>query len=99
MFICITCAKGCSLVRPEGFAMPLPIQYSQEKAHAFMVTPNEMVSRKALLRVDEAAYCLNVSERKIYKWIDEGKLRRAREQPVRVSAEDVARCMETSVSD
>ena len=49
------------------------------------------------MRVDEAAYCLNISERQVYDWIAEGKLRKARGTPIRVSAEDVASGMTTFV--
>ena len=90
IFCCLSCSRGCALSRPEGFWLPLPIQYPENASAPFALTPQEMVSRKALLRVDEAAYCLNISERTVYDWITEGKLRKAREQPIRVSAEDVA---------
>lgn len=70
--------------------MPLPIQYETRTETPYSVTPAEMVSRKSLLRVDEAAYCLNISERTVYDWIAEGKLRKVKEQPVRIPAEDVA---------
>ena len=61
-----------------------------EKDEPYQLSPDEMVSHKNLLRVDEAAYCLNVSERMIYDWVAEGKLRRLKDSPVRVAAEDVA---------
>ena len=77
VFTCITCAKGCTLSRPEGFLLPLPIQYAEKPEVPFQLTPAEMVARKALLRVDEVAYCLNISERAVYDWIAEGKLRKA----------------------
>ena len=93
VFTCISCPKGCTLSRPEGFLLPLPIQYKEKPDAPYQLTPAEMVSRKALLRVDEAAYCLNISERQIYDWIAEGKLRKTKSQPVRVAAEDVAACM------
>jgi excisionase family DNA binding protein len=92
-FLCVTCSKGCALTRPEGFVTALPMQYPAKKDEIYQLTPAEMVTRKALLRVDEAAYCLNISERQVYNWIAEGKLRRAKEQPVRVPAEDVHSCM------
>jgi excisionase family DNA binding protein len=93
VFTCITCPKGCTLSRPEGFLVPLPIRYAEKQDAPFQLTPAEMVSRKALLRVDEAAYCLNISERQIYDWIAEGRLRKAKGNPIRVAAEDVAFCM------
>jgi len=93
LFLCIACPKHCTLARPEGFILPLPLQYAVKADAPSRPTPGELVQRKALLRVDEAAYCVNISERAVYDWIAEGKLRRAKEHPVRVSAEDVAFCM------
>jgi excisionase family DNA binding protein len=90
IFICITCSKGCTLSRPDGFYLPLPIQYTERPDAPFHLTPAEMVKHKALLRVDETAYCLNISERTVYDWIVAGKLRKVRDQPIRVAAEDVA---------
>jgi excisionase family DNA binding protein len=90
IFTCVTCSKGCTLSRPDGFYLPLPIQFSEKPETPFTLTPDEMVSHKALLRVDEAAYCLNISERQVYKWIYEGKLRRVKGNPIRVAAEDVS---------
>jgi excisionase family DNA binding protein len=93
IFTCVSCSKGCTLSRPAGFYIPLPIPFSERPEAPFTLAPSEMVTRKALLRVDEAAYCLNISERQVYDWIAEGKLRKAKEQPIRVSAEDVCSYM------
>jgi excisionase family DNA binding protein len=90
IFLCVGCSRACTLSRPEGFIMPLPIKYEERGQEPYTSTPAEMVSRKSLLRVDEAAYCLNISERTVYDWIAEGKLRKVKEQPVRIPAEDVA---------
>ena len=90
IFLCVGCSRACMLSRPEGFIMPLPIKYAERTPEPYTSTPAEMVSRKSLLRVDEAAYCLNISERTVYDWIAEGKLRKVKDQPVRIPAEDVA---------
>jgi excisionase family DNA binding protein len=89
IFVCVSCSKGCTLTRPDGFYLPLPIKYIEKPETPYLLSPAEMVTHKALLRVDEAAYCLNVSERQIYDWITEGKLRKVKEQPIRIAAEDV----------
>ena len=90
-FLCIGCDKQCALFRPKGFIQPLPINYEERSSgEPYTLTPQEMVQRKALLRVDEAAYCLNVSERTVRDWIDMSKLRRTADNPVRIPAEDVA---------
>lgn len=92
VFCCVGCASRCSLARPDGFSLPLPINYPQPD-EPFTLTPQEMVTRKALLRVDEAAYCLNVSDRKVRKWAEEGRLVALKDAPVRISAESVAAMM------
>ncbi|CAK7024903.1 MAG: hypothetical protein DELT_02540 [Desulfovibrio sp.] len=89
-FVCVGCDKQCALFRPEGFILPLPINYEEKSGEPFTLTPAEMVQRKSLLRVDEAAYCLNIKERTVYDWIAEGKLRKTVDNPVRVPAEDVS---------
>jgi excisionase family DNA binding protein len=94
VFLCVTCDKSCTLTRPEGVILPLPLAVPPLQGEKFSLTPGEMVARRSLLRVDEAAYCLNISERAVYNWIYEGKLRRTEDVPVRVSAEDVARYMQ-----
>lgn len=92
-FLCMGCRIRCSLLRPEGFSLPLPIQYPQPDK-AYTLTPLEMVTRKSVLRVDEAAYCLNVSERMIYTWIACGKLAVLKDMPRRVKSADVKQMME-----
>lgn len=90
VFLCVGCIKKCSLNRPSGFIMPLPIKYKECPKEPFSLTPAEMIARKSLLRIDEAAYCLNISERTVYEWIAIGKLRKTIENPVRIPVEDVA---------
>ena len=93
VFLCVSCNKSCSLTRPEGVILPLPLVSPPDPkatGKEFSMTPGELVTRKKLLRIDEAAYCLNISERLVYNWVAEGKLRQALGTPVRVSADDVA---------
>lgn len=93
VFLCVGCPKSCSLVRPAGFQLPLPIHYP-EGDEPFTLTPQEMVARRHTLNVREAAYCLNVSMRTVWAWVAEGKLVALKEKPVRVRASDVAKMME-----
>lgn len=93
-FLCVGCSRRCTLFRPEGFIQPLPINYEERTDEPYTLTPREMVERKALLRIDEAAYCLNISDRTVRDWIDMGKLRRTEDYPIRVPSEDVAARME-----
>lgn len=93
VFCCIGCNRACCLQRPQGFPPPLPINYP-EKSMPYTLTPQEMISRKALLNVDEAAYCLNVSVRHIYTLISMGQLIPLKDRPIRVSTADVKELME-----
>ena len=90
VFCCVGCAAHCTLNRPAGFPLPLPIKYPRSpQERGYSLTPREMLERHDLLNAKQAAYCLNVSERTIYNMIAEGKLVRLRENPVRVRASEV----------
>lgn len=90
VFCCVGCAAHCTLKRPAGFPLPLPINYPQRPPEqGYYLTPLEMLERHDLLNAKQAAYCLNVSERTIYNLIAEGKLVRLRENPVRVRSSEV----------
>lgn len=89
-FICIGCSAHCALKRPAGFPLPLPIRYPQPPpGQGYYLTPLEMLERHDLLNAKQAAYCLNVSERKIYDYIAVGKLVKLKDNPVRVRTEEV----------
>lgn len=94
VFLCLGCASRCSLTRPAGFPLPLPfpLRYTQPKV-PYALTPDEMVTRKNLLTVREASYCLNVSERQVYNWLAEGRLVALKERPIRVRAAEVKAMM------
>lgn len=90
VFCCVGCEAHCTLKRPTGFPLPLPIKYPQMPPdQGYYLTPLEMLERHDLLNAKQAAYCLNVSERTIYNLIAEGKLVRLRENPVRVRSSEV----------
>ncbi|MDR1398132.1 MAG: helix-turn-helix domain-containing protein [Desulfarculales bacterium] len=91
MLACVTCNRPCVLSQPKDFYLPLPLKFQQNKS--YHLNPKELITHKALLRIDEAAYCLNVSDRLIYDWIAEGKLRKTKIIPVRIPSEDVAALM------
>lgn len=95
VFCCIGCGSHCTLTRPTGFPLPLPlpvIKYTRFD-QPYSLTPLEMVHRRHLLTVKQAAYCLNVSERQVYDWLAEGRLIRLKENPVRVRATEVKAMM------
>ncbi|SMF44588.1 helix-turn-helix domain-containing protein [Desulfovibrio gilichinskyi] len=88
---CLGCNERCTPKSIEGFQIVLPTIKSEKK---YDLSPYEMVSRKHLLRADEAAFCLNVKPRTVYKMAEEGKLNRHIELPFRVTAESVREQME-----
>lgn len=92
IFACVGCERTCSLSRPKGFPAPKPIFYPA-KEEPFTLTPQEMVARRHTLNVKETAYCLNVSERKVYTMIYEGELVALKTQPVRIRTTDVETLM------
>lgn len=92
---CLGCNRRCTPKIPTGFQVPLVTSSARQgSGKRFSLTPEEMVASKTLLRVDEAAYCLNVSERTVRKLVDEGVLVRHLRQPIRVTAESVREEME-----
>ena len=48
-----------------------------------------MMAKFDLLNVRQTAYCLNISERRVYDYIAEGRLIRLKENPVRVRVREV----------
>ncbi len=88
-FLCVGCERRCTLERPEGFIIPLPLVYKEDRREPYSLTPMEMLQKKPLLLVQEAAYILNVSERQIYDFITVGILRKTQTKPIRIPAEDV----------
>lgn len=93
VFVCVGCERTCCLKRPKGFPAPEPILYP-DNGEPFTLTPQEMVKRRHLLRVAEAAYCLNVSQRTIYRMIDDSLLTVLEDRsPLRIKAADVEAMM------
>lgn len=91
-YLCLGCPSKCMLLRPSGFQIPLPIKYPK-KCNEFKNSPSELVNKKETLTVQEAAYCLNISVSRIYKYIYTGELTALRQRPRRIKSEDVKRLM------
>ena len=93
VFLCLGCEARCSLVRPVGFVMPLPVKYPVP-AEPYTLTPLEMVTRKHALNMREVMYCLNISKTTAHRWVAEGKLVALKDKPLRIKAACVRELME-----
>ena len=87
--VCIGCDRGCQVSCQQGFNPAPKRQQGIHRKNYFTLSQQEMVRKFSLLRVDQAAYCLNVSERKIYDLVAWGKLIATKDKPVRIAAESV----------
>ncbi|MGE4552854.1 MAG: DNA-binding protein [Desulfovibrionaceae bacterium] len=99
---CMGCAKRCTPQGTAGFQAVLPVDpapVQDDAGLAYALTPLQMVERKALLRADEAAYCLAVSVRQVYYLADMGALVKHARPPWRVTAESVLAEMERVQGD
>jgi hypothetical protein len=91
-FLCLGCRRRCIRVGGYGFQLVLPgtgKRFTVAMAALPGIPASELVRLKEWLRVDEAAYCLGVSERRVYELIQEGVLDRHPDAPVRASAASV----------
>lgn len=93
VFCCVGCGSRCTLTRPNGFPLPLPIQQTYPPEQPYILSPTEMATRLPLLTARQAAYCLNVSDRLIYDYVADGRLVPLKEKPLRVRAEEVRAMM------
>ncbi|HAS88262.1 MAG TPA: DNA-binding protein [Desulfovibrio sp.] len=82
---CLGCNKRCTPKDTSGFQMVLPMVDEPRYKGA---TVAELL-KKNLLRTDEAAFCLRVSDRQVRKWAQEGILVSHVRKPVRVTSESV----------
>lgn len=88
-YLCVGCAKKCSLVRPAGFQARLELLYPEKHDQRYLLTPEEMLNRLKLLTVDQVAYCLNVSPGKVYKMLARSELASTDDNPKRVPVEEI----------
>lgn len=93
---CLGCKRRCLTADPAGFQLSLVTRPRVRILFADlpMVTADELLRIKRWLRVPEAAFCLNVSEREVRYMVDAAKLDRHPDAPLRVSVESVRREME-----
>ena len=91
--LCVGCERQCRVDCTEGFK-PAPKRFQAlYKGYYYSLTPLEMVKRHTLLRVEQAAYCLNIAERTVRDMIENGELVATKRKPVRVRSEEVLRLM------
>jgi len=89
LLYCFGCKERCAPRSTEGFQTMLPEAPYAKAIGKYSLTPVEMLAAKSFLRADEAAYCLNVSNRKVYAMAAEGKLTPHIDKPFRVTVESV----------
>lgn len=92
-YVCFGCDRQCTELDPKGWQILLPLQSRQPSLTAFVTawpaSAEELVENRLVLRVDEAAWVLNVSTKTIYRMLQEGKLRVVEGNPVRVTTESL----------
>ncbi|MBU1002774.1 MAG: DNA-binding protein [Proteobacteria bacterium] len=91
-WLCLGCKRRCVTADSAGFQLLLATRYPVRLAFADLplVTAEELLRCKTLLRPDEAMFCLGgISRRKFDYMVDSGILERHPALPVRVTAESV----------
>jgi len=88
MLVCIGCERNCTLSCPDGFQLPL-FKYPAPPRPSFRLSPDELLAKRKLLKIDEAAYVLNVSARQVRSMVHEGRLSVTRDAPQRIPVEEV----------
>lgn len=92
-YVCFGCDRQCVELDPTGWQILLPVQARQPSLTAFVAawpaSAEELIENRLVLRVDEAAWVLNVSTKTIYRMLQEGKLRVVEGNPVRVTTESL----------
>lgn len=96
--LCLGCGHKC-MTHQDGFARCLPgmdgvakrILYT-DRIHRLTIT--EYLSLGRPLRVDEAAWILNISERHVRDLVDEGVLQRMEDRPLRITASSLKQELE-----
>ena len=88
LLICVGCERACTLPCPDGFQLPL-FKYPAPPKAAFRLAPDELMSKRKLLTVAEAAYILNVSPRQIRNLIYEGRFNVTKDSPLRIPVAEI----------
>lgn len=96
--VCLGCKRRCAVVNPRGWpelrekpnpARPGVVAFSLVER----ISVDELLRMKRVLRVDEAAWVLNVSRQTVHRWVEEGVLEQVPGAPVRVTCHSVERIL------
>lgn len=90
---CVGCERYCTVDCSTGFKSISKRPQQPYRGHYFSLSPMEMVKRFHVLTVQQAAYCLNVSIRTIYTYVDMAKVTVLKTRPLRIKAKDVYKMM------
>ena len=88
LLVCIGCDRSCTLSCPDGFQLSL-FKYPAPPHPAFRLPPDELMAKRKLLTVNEAAYILNISARQVRRMIYEGRFPVTRDTPTRIPVAEV----------
>lgn len=98
LFLCLGCSRRCVPTGTTGFELLLPVSYNKRLKAAFAYLPlasaHQLLTMKVLLRIDEAAWALNVSPQQVRNYVDEGRLEAHPDPPMRVTTKSVRRELE-----
>ena len=73
---------------------PAEMEAKKKQLNEFILTPDELLNRRKLLTVKEAAYVLNVCTRQIRHFVSDGELPRAPGTPLRIPTVAVKRLLD-----
>lgn len=96
--ICLGCKKRCSAVNPRIW--PVLLEADAPSRNGVMlytrlerVSVDDLLRMKRVLRVEEAAWALNVSRQKVRHWLEEGVLEKVPGSPVRITVMSIERIL------
>ena len=101
--ICLGCRKRCVVINPRAWPVVLEeTESSRESTVQYVqverVSVDELLRMKRVLRVEEAAWALNVSRQKVHRWVDEGILEQVAGNPLRVTTASVERVLQPYIN-
>ena len=99
-YICLGCKKRCTEFESEHWPSFVLKNQDRPGRVIFMevdrITVDELLNIKKVLRIDEAAYALNIGKTKVFEMLQDGRLEQVKGTPARVTTESVRRLLETA---